>query len=123
MTGIFRRAIALAVWLECLGLASAGEPVTGAHAKPPRFDAYGDPLPDGAMARLGTIRFRGDAKIVAVSSDGQWIASTSGSNFIHLWEAGTGKRVRSFEAKVWPHDVRALAFSPDSKTLVSGGST
>src|SRR5262249_31313016 len=43
-----------------------------------RLDAYGDPLPQGALARVGTVRFRsggGEAFAVAITPDGRTVFS------------------------------------------------
>ena len=62
-----------------------------------------------------------DVKLVSssaqVSSDGDYIL-TGHDNFAALWEAGTGKRLRTFEHQ---GQVNAVSFSPDEKyALVSG---
>jgi WD40 repeat protein len=86
-----------------------------------RVDCFGDLLPAGAMARLGTVRFRQGNTIhaVAISPDGKTIASAGYPSTIHLWDTATGKRVRSLEgSESW---IYSLAFLPDGKTLVSSG--
>lgn len=83
-------------------------------------DRPGDPLPPGAVARLGTVRFRGDGwvRTMCYAPDGKTLAS-SGSRTIYLWDAVTGKRQRQFVGdKYWVH---CLAFAPDGKYLASGG--
>jgi RNA polymerase sigma factor (sigma-70 family) len=71
----------------------APSPVAVAQSAP-AVDLYGDPLPEGAIARLGTVRFRhgGQLQSIAYSPDGKTIAS---GNFgrIMLWEAETGKPI------------------------------
>src|SRR5262245_45452270 len=58
-------------------------------------DLYGDPLPEMAMARFGTIRFRheGDVSSVAFSSNGKILAATSNREVIYLWDAASGKQL------------------------------
>jgi WD40 repeat protein len=55
---------------------------------------------------------------VAISPDGQLLASGSDTGEIHLWELETGQSI----SRDWYHEkhVRTLAFTPDSKFLASG---
>jgi RNA polymerase sigma factor (sigma-70 family) len=90
-----------------------------------RADLYGDPLPPGAIARLGTARFRQGAPVacLAFAPDGKTLAT--GGNYLEgsdravwLWDVPSGKEVRRFLGH--EHSVTAVAFSPDGKTLASG---
>src|SRR5215831_11722185 len=64
----------------------------------PRVDRYGDPLPAGAIARLGTVRWRhGDgASFVAFLPGGKEVLSVGRDEFVRIWDAATGKEVRRF---------------------------
>ncbi|HWY87238.1 MAG TPA: sigma-70 family RNA polymerase sigma factor, partial [Gemmataceae bacterium] len=82
-------------------------------------DVYGDPLPVGALARLGTISLRhGEAiQAIAFSPDGKTIACTAGAKFISVWDRSTGKEVR----RITDANGTALAFSPDGGLLATAG--
>ena len=64
-------------------------------AKPvQKVDANGDGLPIGALARLGTVRFRHNSTCLAYSPDGKVLASGGGDNQIRLFDPATGKEIR-----------------------------
>lgn len=92
----------------------------------PRLDRYGDPLPPGALARLGTVRLR-PAQTLALLvclPDGKTVLSVGSSEdhtLIYLWDMNTGRLLRCFEP---PFRIRVpgqAALSPDGKTLVVSG--
>jgi RNA polymerase sigma factor (sigma-70 family) len=78
-----------------------------------------DPLPPGAVARLGTLRFRHGDHIhdIALSRDGKSIVSAAGK-VVHVWEMATGKERSRLTLDVV---VRCVAPSPVGKLLALGG--
>ncbi|HTU93815.1 MAG TPA: WD40 repeat domain-containing protein [Gemmataceae bacterium] len=91
----------------------------------PAVDHFGDPLPERAVVRLGTIRFRmgGLLYACAYSPDGKTLAAaTGGDHDIYLFDPAAGKLIRKL-----PHlighvaEMTCIAYSPDGRTLASGG--
>jgi WD40 repeat protein len=76
-----------------------------------RLDLFGDPLPKGAVSRLGTTRWRGLGEMLAFSRDGKFLASTLG-----LWDAKTGKKLRQWNEFNEPAGF--LFFPRDGKTVI-----
>ena len=92
-----------------------------------RTDLYGDPLPDGAIARLGTVRFSvpDGLRDVNFTPDGKFLVGVGGEGTFLFWDARTGKELRSLVIPIegGPY-LPSFAFSPDSKHLAgtsSGG--
>jgi WD40 repeat protein len=92
------------------GLASA--------AAPP---VHVGPLPAGAIARLGSPRFRAGGPIysLAISSDGKRLASGTERD-IQLWDTATGRRLGVLEGPPKAQRFLAVAFSLDSSRLLGG---
>ncbi len=108
-----------------------------APAGPPT-DLHGDPLPPGAVARIGTVRFAGRDRAynaIAFSPDGKLFAGVLQRGEIDLWDYKAGKLLRSFgppESKPTPDEILDVTtnwpycgpqvfifFGPDNKTLLT----
>jgi WD40 repeat protein/Cdc6-like AAA superfamily ATPase len=59
------------------------------------------------------------ARIVAVSYDARFVASTEGDSLIRVWEVKSGREVHVLEGHTG--NVRCIAFSPQDNLLGSGG--
>jgi WD40 repeat protein len=109
-----------ALLLAGLALALApAAPVTGqTPGAPAAVDPHGDPLPAGARARLGTVRFRLPEymQTAALAPDGKLLAVGNYQN-IALLDTRTGREVRRLSTNFL--GATALAFSPDGKLLAS----
>jgi WD40 repeat protein len=107
-----------ALLLGCVLLIAAAPPVP----TPPRLDRHGNPLPPGALARMGrshVLQVR-NVEAVAFSPDGKLLAVANGS--VTLWDASSGRKVRTL-AVPDPSEsaVSKLVFSSDSKCLAGVG--
>ncbi|MFO0810772.1 MAG: WD40 repeat domain-containing protein [Gemmataceae bacterium] len=118
-------AAALVAGTLSAGIGLADDPAP----KPPapvagRVDRFGDPLPDGAIARFGTVRWRADRDVaqVAFSHDGtRAVGGTTGG--IVIWDAATGRPLDPPGGGAAPDWAGAVALSVDGKLLATGGGT
>ncbi|MBI3822179.1 MAG: PQQ-binding-like beta-propeller repeat protein [Planctomycetes bacterium] len=93
-----------------------------------KLDGAGEPLPAGAVARLGSTRFRhaGAVGFVGYSGDGKILITSSGESSLRFWDAKTGKEIRRIDMPMPPRRYvfrsgpPSVHLSGDGKTLVIG---
>jgi WD40 repeat protein len=108
-----------------LALVSAEPPLTPDAKATPQVDVHGDPLPEGALLRISTVRYRcGSPVDAALSPDGKTLAVVS-YEVITLWDLATGRPLKRLRNGDVPPDFfpnqKFLCFSPDGKRLFSIG--
>jgi RNA polymerase sigma factor (sigma-70 family) len=102
-------------------LPEASAPIPKSDEKP--VDRLGDPLPPGAVARLGTVRFRTGGQGVqglGFLPDGKTIVTAlAWGQAVQFWEASTGKLLRELSTE--PLSIRGFALAPDGKHFAVNG--
>src|SRR5262249_39121610 len=103
----------LVVGTWCIGSLLA-QPAIGTDG----LDQQGDPLPQGALLRLGNIRFRAEGYVssVAFSPNGQLVAAADSEGLVYLWDVATGKPVRQLDAG---NRGSVVQFSPTGDRLLA----
>jgi RNA polymerase sigma factor (sigma-70 family) len=82
-------------------------------------DRCGDPLPPGAVARLGTVRLRHGGQVfgVAFAADGPTLISHGGDAVLRFWDLATGQQRRLFPGA--PPGISSFVLSRDGKLLAT----
>jgi WD40 repeat protein len=83
-------------------------------ARKPVQDADGNALPDGALKRLGSLRWRHGEPItfLAIPSDGKTLITATQDSVLRLWNRETGKEIRRFVPAADPNGMGAARVSP-----------
>jgi WD40 repeat protein len=92
-----------------------------------RKDYYGDPLPPGVLARMGTVQLRQPYADVRFAPDGKTLISAGGDGLIGFWDVSSGKLVDQKEFDVtneqgYRSDMGPQTLSADgTRVVVSRG--
>jgi WD40 repeat protein len=106
------------VWLSLLTLFAAPAFAAAQPPRAPAVDALGDPLPAGAVARLGTTRLRQADPVRFIAYPTAGVLLTAGDTGVYTWDAATGKELRHM-ALPRPA-VSRFPFGAPSAPLLSG---
>src|SRR5262249_5177755 len=83
--------------------------------------ADGDDLPEGAINRLGTLRWRQGSAVsfLAYTAAEKNLISTGKDGLFRVWDVQTGKVIRQFGKSRNQDDRLYLGITPDRKTIAS----
>ena len=87
-----------------------------------RLDSVGDPLPDSARWRFGTLRFRHSGPVLdmALSPDDKTILTIGQNDELVAWDSQTGKQLWRrlvTDGPMTAYGVRSFAFPVDGKRV------
>jgi WD40 repeat protein len=115
----FRVCLLWPVWL-LLVLAPPGTTGGAPGARKARVTPQSEPLPEGALVRLGPVRLR-HARVInclAFAPDGKTLVASDDEGAICFWDTATGReRSRIISTK---GRLVSVAFTPDGKRVVGG---
>jgi RNA polymerase sigma factor (sigma-70 family) len=104
----------------------ADQPIAEKEGAVQRTDYYGDPLPPGVLARMGTVQLRHRSAHVTFSADGKTLISAGSDLAVRFWDVAMGKLVR--HKQLWGPKLPESgpgssleALSPDGKVLAALG--
>src|SRR5262249_11139666 len=109
-------------WLTLGLLASVFSGGTAAQEATPAVDLYGDPLPAGAIARLGTVRYRhgGWGRSLFFAPDDKTLLSAAAEGSSLCWfNAADGKLLRRLDLEDRPFGT--IVFAPGGRMFASAG--
>jgi RNA polymerase sigma factor (sigma-70 family) len=97
-------------------------PASSTAVARPLVDAAGDPLPEGAVSRLGSLRQRHPDAVTctAFCRDGMTVVSGDHSGRVILWDVDSGWKLREISSPLGS-PINSVAVTPEGKTLVSWG--
>jgi WD40 repeat protein len=101
---IVRKCLALRLGVAVVGVAVLGAGQAQEGAKSAATDRNGDPLPAGALARLGSLRWRHAEPIlfVAFVQDGKALLTGGQDQVFRLWNRATGTEIRHIDMQANP---------------------
>jgi RNA polymerase sigma factor (sigma-70 family) len=91
--------------------------------KSERLDRFGDPLPPGAVARIGSVRwwFGSSHGPLVYTPDGKRLVFRDHRGVVHVMDATTGKELRRLDIPGDGHQS-CFALAPNGQTLATGNS-
>ncbi|NNE00224.1 MAG: WD40 repeat domain-containing protein, partial [Pirellulaceae bacterium] len=124
------RTAATVAALVCLWIANevpAQRPVVEDQERPRRVDSLGDPMPERALIRMGSNRFRSPGSVMdmALSGDGQVLVTIG--DYLTAWDAMTGRELWRASSQRYGgrlnsgYGIRDVALSADAKSFVTFG--
>ncbi len=108
--------------IAALALGCQPKAVDGPEAVPqPRgLDRLGAPLPEGAVARFGTVQFRHAAlRGYAYLPDTQQVVTVGMDRTVRTWDFASGRQLRAVQLADDPAQGVWFSLSPDGKTVAS----
>jgi WD40 repeat protein len=97
-------------------MARSGPPERG--PLPHLVDLYGDPLPEGAVVRLGSVRMRHAGLVdFALLPDGTTAVTVGHDQMVRWWDLGTGRQTKAVRLPAESSYPSSLAISADGTTV------